>query len=257
MPLTDKAVVVTGAGSGIGRASAFRFARAGARLVLLDIDGDGLSRTAHELSSPVVEVEGDAADETTVGRAIEECVRAYGRLDGYFANAGIVGSMAKVTELSVGDFERVLRVNLLGAFLGIKHAAGRMKSGGSIVCTASVAALRSGAGPAPYSASKAAIVNLVCTSAAQLSWTGIRVNAICPGLVETEMTRPVFELARAKKTEHKIGQLNPLGRAAGAEEIAEVALFLLSDAASYVDGQAIVVDGGLSASLPFVPGKMW
>jgi NAD(P)-dependent dehydrogenase (short-subunit alcohol dehydrogenase family) len=102
----------------------------------------------------------------------------------------------------------------------------------------------------PYSASKAGVISLVQTAANQLSGTGVRINAICPGLIETGMTRPIFEEARARGSESKIGQLNPLRRAGGPEEIAQVALFLASDAASYVNGQAIAVDGGLSSSHP-------
>jgi len=119
-----------------------------------------------------------------------------------------------------------------------------------------VAGLRSGAGPTPYSASKAGVVNLVQTAANQLAGTGVRVNAICPGLIETGMTRPIFEGARAAGHEHKIGQLNPLRRAGQPREIAEAAVFLASDESSYVNGQALPVDGGLSSSHPFVPGRL-
>ena len=127
---------------------------------------------------------------------------------------------------------------------------------GSIIATASVAGLRSNAGSAPYSASKAAVVSLAQTIAYQLAGTGIRMNALCPGLIETGMTAPVFEAARARGTQKKIGQLNPLQRGGHADEIARVALFLGSDESSYVNGQAWAVDGGLSAGHPFVPGKM-
>src|SRR5690606_26000941 len=139
---------------------------------------------------------------------------------------------------------------LIGMFLCVRQACLIMrKSGaGSIVCTASVAGLRSGAGPAPYSASKAGVINLVQTTANQLAGSGVRINAICPGLIETGMTQPLFELARARGSEQKIGQLNPLRRSGQAEEIAQVALFLASEASSYINGQAIAVDGGLSSS---------
>jgi NAD(P)-dependent dehydrogenase (short-subunit alcohol dehydrogenase family) len=127
---------------------------------------------------------------------------------------------------------------------------------GSIILTASVAGLRSNAGSTPYSASKAAVVSLAQTSAFQLAGTNVRVNALCPGLIETGMTAVVFEAARARGTEKKIGQLNPLKRGGVADEIARVALFLGSDDSSYVNGQAWAVDGGLSAGHPFVPGKI-
>eukprot|EP01035_Chromulina_nebulosa_P035098 gene35098-biopygen22904 len=127
---------------------------------------------------------------------------------------------------------------------------------GAIVLTASVAGIRSGAGSPAYSASKAGVINLAQVSAQQLSGANVRVNAICPGLTETGMTQFVFDRARERGTEGKIGQLNPLRRGAVPEEIAQVALFLASDDASYVNGQAIAVDGGLSSSHPVVPGKM-
>ena len=125
-----------------------------------------------------------------------------------------------------------------------------MRNGGSIICTASVAGLRSGAGGAAYSASKAGVISLVQTAAQQLSGTGIRVNAICPGLIETGMTRPMYEVARERGQEHRIGELNPLGRGGEPEEIARAALFLASGEASYINGTALVVDGGLSSSHP-------
>lgn len=128
--------------------------------------------------------------------------------------------------------------------------------GGSIIGTASVAGLRSNAGSTPYSASKAAVVSLAQTLAFQLAGTGVRINAICPGLIETGMTAPVYAAARARGTASKIGQLNPCRRGGHADEIARVALFLGSDESSYVNGQAWAVDGGLSAGHPYVPGRL-
>lgn len=127
---------------------------------------------------------------------------------------------------------------------------------GSIIGTASVAGIRSNAGSTDYSASKAAVISLAQTISYQLAGTGVRMNAICPGVVETGMTAPMYDAARARGTDNKIGQLNPLRRGAHADEIARVALFLGSDESSYVNGQAWAVDGGLSAGHPFVPGKL-
>ena len=126
------------------------------------------------------------------------------------------------------------------------RAAGK----GSIICTASVAGIRSGAGGIPYSASKAGVINMVQTSANVLYGTGVRVNAICPGLIETGMTAPIYQNARERGTDSRIGQLNPLRRGGEPSEIAHAALFLASDDSSYVNGQAIAVDGGLSSSHP-------
>jgi NAD(P)-dependent dehydrogenase (short-subunit alcohol dehydrogenase family) len=146
-----------------------------------------------------------------------------------------------------------LRVNLIGPALAIKHAAPLIKErgGGSIICTASVAGIRAGAGGPAYSASKAGVINLVKVAAVQLCDSNIRVNAICPGLIETGMTQGIYDMARAAGKEELIGQLNPLRRGGEPSEIAHAALFLASDESSYVNGQAIAVDGGLSASHPF------
>jgi NAD(P)-dependent dehydrogenase (short-subunit alcohol dehydrogenase family) len=131
----------------------------------------------------------------------------------------------------------------------------KQERGGSIICTASVAGLKANAGSSPYSASKSGVISLVQTTSYALSGTGIRVNAICPGLIETGMTRNTFEKARERGKADKIGQINPTQRGGVPEEIAAMGLFLASDEASYVNGQAIPVDGGLTASMPFA-GKL-
>ena len=196
----------------------------------------------------------DASSETAVAEIMETAVRELGGLDVCYANAGISGGAVPFFETTVEQWTQILNVNLIGTFLAVKYAARLMvdKGRGSIICTASVAGLRSGAGGIPYSASKAGVISIVQTVANQLFGTGVRINAICPGLIETGMTRPIFELARARGTEQKIGQLNPLRRAGAPEEIATAALFLASDEASYVNGQALVVDGGLTSSHPVV-----
>jgi len=159
----------------------------------------------------------------------------------------------------------VMRVNALSCFIAVKHASdamlktnpsrGKPLSGGSIILTASVAGLRSGAGTIDYSASKAAVNSIAKNSAYQLQKTDIRVNTICPGLIETGMTGATFDYARQRGSAGKIGQLNPLGRFGVPQEIANAALFLASDDSSYVNGQNISVDGGLSSSHPVVPGR--
>jgi NAD(P)-dependent dehydrogenase (short-subunit alcohol dehydrogenase family) len=202
----------------------------------------------------------DAGSEADVARAVEMAVSSFGGLDICWANAGVSGGLTPMLELNAADWEQILRVNLIGVFLAVKHASLAMlnaKTQGSIICTASVAGLRSGAGGSPYSASKAGVISLVQTAAQQLAGSGIRVNAICPGLIETGMTQPMFERARDRGTEAKLGQLNPLRRAGAPIEIAQMALFLASDDASYVNGQALVVDGGLSSSHPIArPGAL-
>lgn len=272
----NKVAIITGANSpaGIGRAAAHQYAQNGALAIYIcDYATDHLATHKRELETlyPSVAIhvrQFDAADETAVAEVVDDAVRRYGRLDIFFANAGIVGQPKHFAEVGSDEFMQTLRTNTLGVFLAVKYAAAGMKHtspekdggkkypGGSIICTASVAGLRSNAGSTDYSASKAAVVSIAQTCAYQLAGTGIRVNAICPGLIETGMTQAVFDAARERGTQRKIGQLNPLQRGAVADEVARVALFLGSDESSYVNGQAWAVCGGLSAGHPFVPGKL-
>ena len=239
MRLQGKIAIVTGAGSGIGKATVELFRREGATVIGADLKN--------------ADVECDAGDDAAVKALVDKAIADHGRLDIAFANAGISGGLASIFEQSVDDWNEVLRVNLIGPFLAIKHAAPHMAEagGGSIICTASVAGLRSGAGGPAYSASKAGVISLVKSAAQQLTGSNVRVNAICPGLIETGMTEFVYERARAKGQEDKLGHLNPLQRGGEPPEIANAALFLASDEASYVNGHALVVDGGLSSSHPF------
>ena len=196
----------------------------------------------------------DVGVEAEVKAYVDRALKEFGGLDAIYANAGISGGYSPIVEQTVDQWHEVLRVNLIGAFLAIKHVVPHMirQKKGSIVCTASVAGIRANAGPTPYSASKAGVISLVQNAANELYGTGVRVNAICPGLIETGMTKPIFEGARARGNEGKIGQLNPTARYGHPEEIAAMALFLVSDEASYVNGQAYPVDGGLTSTLPFV-----
>jgi NAD(P)-dependent dehydrogenase (short-subunit alcohol dehydrogenase family) len=237
--LQGKVAIVTGAASGIGKATVELFRSWGATVVGADIH-DG------------ADVRVDAGGEADVKRLIEDVVAQHAGLDIFFANAGISGGWATISEQTADDWAEILRVNLIGPFLAIKYAAPAIKArgGGSIICTASVAGLRSGAGGAAYSASKAGVINLVQTAAQQLAGSNVRVNAICPGLIETGMTKPMYDVAREKGQEQRIGELNPLKRGGEPVEIARAALFLASDDSSYVNGQALIVDGGLSTSHP-------
>ncbi|OCL12723.1 NAD(P)-binding protein [Glonium stellatum] len=266
-----KVVIVTGTNSliGIGRASAHQFAHNGAKAIFLcDYNDQYLDVHKRELNSlyPEVDVQirkFDAADEGSVKSVVQEALDKYGRLDIMFANAGI-SSMKLFYDASGEEFMNMMRTNTLSVFLAAKYAAKAMMKtskdkpypAGSIIATASVAGLRSNAGPTDYSASKAAVISIMQTAAYQLAGTGIRCNALCPGVIETGMTKGMYDMARERGTEKKIGQLNPLKRGAVADEVARVALFLGSDEASYVNGQAWAVCGGLSAGHPFVPGKL-
>jgi NAD(P)-dependent dehydrogenase (short-subunit alcohol dehydrogenase family) len=240
MRLQNKIAIVTGAASGIGKASAALFAREGATVIAADVAA----------SEGVVAA--DAGREEDVRSLVERAVGEHGGLDIFFANAGISGGLASIFEQEVADWEEILRVNLIGPWLAIRHSAPVMKArgGGSIICTASVAGIRAGAGGPAYSASKSGVISLVEVAATQLCGANIRVNAICPGLFETGMTRGIYDMARAAGKEEMIGHLNPLKRGGEPIEIANAALFLASDESSYVNGHALVVDGGLSASHP-------
>ncbi len=251
---TDKSIIVTGAGSGIGRAAAILFAHEGGKVIVAD-----KSEGAHETATLITDAGGtaialqiDAGLEADVEKAVALAVSSFGGLDIMFANAGISGGMANIFDTDVALITEVLRVNLIGPYLAIKHAAPKIaeRGGGAIVLTASVAGIRSGAGSPAYSASKAGVINLAMVSAQQLAGSNVRVNAICPGLTETGMTKPTFDYARDAGKMDRVGRLNPLRRGAQPEELAKVAAFLASDDASYVNGQAIAVDGGLSSSHP-------
>ncbi|CAN5333381.1 SDR family oxidoreductase [soil metagenome] len=253
--LKGKTAIITGAGSGIGRATAILFASEGANMVIGDMS-DAVHATARVITASggaVTAVQMDAGIEGDVAGLVATAISKYGAVDIAYANAGISGGMPGIFDLTVDDWTEILRVNLIGPWLMVKHAGKAMMdagNGGSIICTASVAGLRSGAGSPAYSASKAGVINLVQVSAQQLSATNVRVNAICPGLIESGMTERAFVYAREKGVMAKIGRLNPLHRAGQPIEIAQTALFLASGASSYINGQAIVVDGGLSTSHP-------
>jgi NAD(P)-dependent dehydrogenase (short-subunit alcohol dehydrogenase family) len=253
--LEGKSVVITGAGSGIGRAASIMFAKEGAKLIVVD-RSEAVHETAQLVGNAggtIEAVTADAGSESDVKAFIDKAVSTYGRLDAIWANAGVSGGLVPLLDQTVEQWQEILRINLIGPFLAIKHSMPHMiaQNYGSIVCTASVAGLKSGASGHPYAASKAGIISLVQTTAYSLSGTGVRINAVCPGLIETGMTKPIFDHAKERGTDGKIGQLNPLKRAGQPHELAAMGLFLASDDASYVNGQAIPVDGGLTASMPY------
>jgi NAD(P)-dependent dehydrogenase (short-subunit alcohol dehydrogenase family) len=253
--LEGKSVIITGAGSGIGRAATLLFAKEGARLIAVD-----RSEAVKEVVAEAKKAGGvaealtaDAGSDKDVTAFIDRALKDYGKLDAIWANAGVSGGLVPLADQTVEHWQEILRINLIGPFLAIKHSIPHMtrQGFGSIICTASVAGLKAGASGHPYAASKAGVISLVQTTAYSLSGTGVRINAVCPGLIETGMTKPIFDRAKERGTSDKIGQLNPLKRPGQPHELAAMGLFLASDEASYVNGQAIPVDGGLTASMPY------
>jgi meso-butanediol dehydrogenase / (S,S)-butanediol dehydrogenase / diacetyl reductase len=252
--LEGKVAVITGAADGIGRAAAILFAMEGAKLVLTDINKKGLSETemlVKEQKGSVVSKPADVSNESDVKALMELALETYGQIDILCNNAGITGEFFPLDQEDGADWQKVYSVNVLGAVYAVKHAAKHMQARkkGAIVNTASVAGIRSGAGTNAYSASKAAVINFTQSAACDLGGFNIRVNAVCPGLIETGMTRPIFEIARERGKEEKLGSRCELRRYGKPEEVARAILFLASDDASYITGQALPVDGGNTASL--------
>lgn len=248
--LRPHAVLVTGAGSGIGRAVAELLAERGAGVVAVDRDEDGLASLAG--IGGVVPLAGDVTDEETNRAAVALAVEAYGRLDGAVLNAGIGGTRPLEAPGALEAAERIFSVNVRGPVLGIRAAAPALRSagGGAIVVTASVAGLRADPGGWAYNASKAAVINLVRAAALDYAADGIRVNALAPGLTRTRITAGA---GRSPDLRSALERAVPMGRFAEPREQAEAVWFLLSPAASYVTGTTLVVDGGLDANLGLLP----
>jgi len=252
--LEGKVAVITGAGSGIGRATALRFTGEGARLVLADMNKKGLQETLGLIKregGEAVTRKADVSVEDEVKGLMDFALESKGRIDILSNNAGVPGDLANLESQDADVWQSVLQVNLMGAVFTTKHVAEHMQErrSGAIVNVASVAGIRSGAGGNAYSASKAALINFTRTAACDLGQYHVRVNAVCPGLIETGMTKEVFDYARKVGKEEKLGYRCELRRYGRPEEIASVILFLASDDASYITGQAIAVDGGNTASL--------
>ena len=235
----EKVAVVTGGASGIGLATVRRIVAEGGRAVVGDLDQGSLDAVAEELGDAVATVAADVSVEADVVGLVATAVDRFGRLDVAFANAGI-GSLARLTDLDLSEWSRVLDVNLTGPFLLVKHAAPQMPAGGSIVVTASLNAVQPGIGMGAYCASKAGLAMLVQVAALELGPAGIRVNAVGPGLVRTGLTEGAFLLPAIRDG---YVENTPLGRHAEPEEIASLVTFLASDDAAYISGSLHLVDG--------------
>ncbi len=242
-----KVVLVTGAGSGIGRASALAFAGAGARVAVSDIDtasGIETVRLIQEKGGEASFFKADVSKSAEVSDLIEQTVAKFGRLDFAYNNAGIEGSLGLTADLTEENWDRVLSVNLKGTWLCMKYEIMRMlkQGGGAIVNAASVTGLVGFRGLSAYSASKHAIVGLTKSAALEYAKSGIRINAVCAGLIRTPMT--ARQTGGSAHVEVQLIGMEPMGRMGTPEEVAQSVVWLCSSASSFVTGQAIPVDGG-------------
>ena len=257
--LPGKVALITGGASGIGEGTVRLFAREGASVLIADIQDDQGARLAAELGARVAYVHTDVSHEADVQSAVAEAVRRFGRLDCIFNNAGFGGVGGRIEAIDIAGFDQTIGVLLRGVLLGMKHAAPVMKrqGGGSIISTASVAGLTAGFGPHVYSAAKAAVIQLTKTVAMELGEHNIRVNCICPGGIAT----PIFGKGLGMSAEQAeaivplmkgvLENLQPIKRSGIPDDIANAVLWLASDDATFVNGHALVVDGGLTG------GRSW
>ena len=253
--LEGKVAVVTGAASGLGRASALRFAKEGAAVVAADLNSQGGELVVSEIAAAGgrgVYQRSDVTSESDVKALIERAVREYGQLDITYNNAGVVGAMGSIASISEADWDKTFAILTKAVFFGIKHSVEPMRKagGGSIISTASIAGMSGSFRLHAYSAAKAAVINLTRTAALELGKDKIRVNCICPGIISTPLVHG--RLPGGKDViDPLLGKAQAIARAGEAEDIANMALFLASDEASWVTGAAMVVDGGFTAGQPF------
>jgi NAD(P)-dependent dehydrogenase (short-subunit alcohol dehydrogenase family) len=247
--LHGRVAVVTGAGRGLGEATARCLASAGVHVVAVDVDGDSVSAVASSLPTPSIAVRADVSREADVAAYVDAALAEYGRIDLHHLNAGVFGTFDAIPDIDVDDFTRVLEVNVIGQFLGLRAAFRQYRAqgtGGAIVLTASIASLTGSADLLPYQTSKHATVGLVRGAAVYGGPLGVRVNAVAPGIVPTDLFAAAGDAVGGKSDMERRASTTPLRRAGRAEEIADVAAYLLSDHATYVTGQVLSADGGAS-----------
>ena len=254
MLLKDKVAIVTGAASGIGLATALCFAEEGARVVLADINeykGQKALEQIRDRQGQAIFIKTDVSQEAEVEALIRTTEHEYGGLDTLFNNAGIEQPVTPSENVTEDLFDRVIGVNLKGTFFGCKHAIPALKrrGGGSIVNNSSVSAFANVGGNVSYAASKGAIMSLTRVLAIELSKDKIRVNAICPGVIDTDMNRRNADLATNKEElEQRWKAITPLGRMGTAEEVAQTVLYLASEMSSFTTGIGLLIDGGRVAT---------
>ena len=256
MNFTGKVALVTGGGGGIGRATCLAFAARGAKVVVVDFDpqiGEDTVSAVHAAGGDARFVQADVTKSADVRNYVKAAMNAYGRIDCFFNNAGIEGKVVPIQEYDEDVFDAVIAVNLKGVFLGLRHVLPVMlqQGGGTVVNTASVAGLFGGPGLPAYVASKHAVLGLTKVASADVASQGVRVNAVCPGPVETRMMRSL----EAQRNPNDPGSIAdamragmPTGRYTMPEEIANTVLFLCSDLSGNMTGTQVVVDGGRSGT---------
>jgi NAD(P)-dependent dehydrogenase (short-subunit alcohol dehydrogenase family) len=247
--MKNKVALITGAASGIGRATALAFSKEGARVVIADMDGKGCDETAHLIEKEkgkVLALKVDVSSSEQIKEMIQKTVKEFGRLDYACNNAGIEGNQALIDEMAVANWDKVISVNLKGVWTCMRHEIPVMKkNGGAIVNVSSIAGLLGFPGISPYVASKHGINGITKTAALEYAANGIRVNAICPGAIQTPMIDRFLnedpESIKQMKAKH------PLGRFGRPEEVADAIVYLCSDKSSFITGVVLPVDGGYTA----------
>ena len=248
MDFKDKVVLITGAAGGIGLAAARKYAAEGAKVALVDLKLDALEQAAGDMDGALL-LSADVSSEDDVKDYIAKTVEAFGRIDVFVNNAGINGDFKPITDQTVDNYRKVLDINVIGVALGLKHVVAQMKKqgGGAIVNTASNGGLLGAPGMSAYVASKHAVIGINKSVALEVAGDNIRVNAVCPSGVDTQIMRSIEENATASGSENARETFEssvPLGRYAEADEIADLMLFLSSDKASFITGAYYRIDGG-------------